>query len=624
MKADAAPLLSIFEKKLRLEVPLFQRQYVWNRELQWEPLWEDISRKFTNYLEGRKDTPVHFLGAMVLDLKMTPTTHVEKRQVIDGQQRLITLQIFLSTFRDFCQEHGFKELAAECDSFILNKGMMAEPEVDKFKVWPTSWDRDQFTDVISAGSRIEIERKHPLVRRKYAKKYDPRPRMIEAYIFFYNQLTEFFIGTDSDPPLASDQPLSKRLEESFQALKNALYVAIIDLDKDDDAQVIFETLNARGEPLLPADLLRNYIFLRAARQGENQEKLYNEYWKSFDDQFWREVVRQGRLMRPRSDLFMQHFLASQRTADIPIRHLYVEYKYWIEKEKPFASIKEELSKISQQCKDFRRIISPTKNDILFPLATFLKQFDVSTVYPLLLYLLDSNLTDEQLKTISQTLESYIVRRAICGYTIKGYNRIFLSMIQSLRSEGASPENIQKFLMRLRGESAEWPSNDTFQSAWQTNYAYLTLNNSKLVYILRRLSDTYFVSGSEEISIETPLTVEHLLPRDWIENWPLPDGSKGMNYAELLDAKIDDPRAIATKYRNSILQTIGNLTILTQPLNSSFRNKAWNVKKPALLSVSLLSINQQLHQYNSWDESNIETRSKELFNRALNIWPKPKV
>ena len=81
---------------MRLEVPLFQRQYVWTREQQWEPLWEDIERKFTDYLEGRKDTPVHFLGAIVLDQKYTPTTHVEKRQVIDGQQRLTTLQIFLS------------------------------------------------------------------------------------------------------------------------------------------------------------------------------------------------------------------------------------------------------------------------------------------------------------------------------------------------------------------------------------------------------------------------------------------------------------------------------------------------------------------------------------------------
>ena len=90
MEANAAAVLDLFETKMQIEVPLFQRQYVWEREKHWEPLWEDISRKFTEYLEGRRDAPLHFLGAMVLDQKQTPTTHVPRRQVIDGQQRLTT------------------------------------------------------------------------------------------------------------------------------------------------------------------------------------------------------------------------------------------------------------------------------------------------------------------------------------------------------------------------------------------------------------------------------------------------------------------------------------------------------------------------------------------------------
>lgn len=261
MKANAIPLLAIFEKKLRLEVPLFQRQYVWNQEQQWEPLWEDIERKFIECLEGRKDAPVHFLGAMVLDQKQTPTTHVEKRQVIDGQQRLTTFQLFLAAFRDWCHENGCEDLAKESDSFILNKGMMAQPDVDKYKVWPTQSDRAQFSDAISAGSRTALEKKYPLTRRKYARSYDPRPRMVEAYCFFYECLNEFFVGTESEPPFAADQPLAARLEECLQALKSTLQVVVIDLEQGDDAQVIFETLNARGEPLLPADLLRNFIFV---------------------------------------------------------------------------------------------------------------------------------------------------------------------------------------------------------------------------------------------------------------------------------------------------------------------------------------------------------------------------
>jgi hypothetical protein len=360
MKANAAPVLAIFEKKIRLEIPLFQRQYVWNKGQQWEPLWEDISRKFAEYLERRKDAPIHFLGAMVLDQKQTPTTHVEKRQIIDGQQRLTTLQLFLTAFRDFCGHQGCSELAKEADNFILNKGMMADPKVDCFKVWPTQADREQFSKVVTAGSRAEVETRFPLLRKKYARQPDPRPRMVEAYLFFYQQTAEFFLGDGIDPPLASEVPLATRAEECFQALKNSLQIVAIDLEQEDDAQVIFETLNARGEPLLPADLLRNYIFLRASRGGEIVEDLYEQFWKHFDEPFWRVSVSQGRLSRPRSDLFMQHFLASRLLVDIPVKHLFVEYKYWIERQQPFKNVSEELATLARQGNHFRRLIEPKR------------------------------------------------------------------------------------------------------------------------------------------------------------------------------------------------------------------------------------------------------------------------
>lgn len=620
MKANASPLLGIFEKKMRLEVPLFQRQYVWNLEHQWAPLWEDIERKFSEYLEGRKDAPVHFLGAMVLDQKLTPTTHVEKRQVIDGQQRLTTLQIFLAAFRDFCRAQTWEELAKECESYTFNRGMMADPEVDKYKVWPTRLDQAQFIDVLSSGSRTELEKRYPLVRRKYSRKYDPRPRMVEAYLFFYEQIAEFFLGVDGEEPIAQQVPLPDRLEECFQALKNALQVVAIDLEHDDDAQVIFETLNARGEPLLPADLLRNFIFLRAARRGEPQEELYKQYWQRFDEPFWREEIKQGRLLRPRSDLFMQHFLASQQGIDIPIKHLFVEYKFWIDKKRPFPSVRDELNMLAKQGEDFRGIVAPKKGDPIFELATFLNTFDIGTAQPLLLMFFSENITDAQWQQVSMTLESYLLRRAVCGLTTKNLNRIFLTLTRNLRKEGATPENLIKFLSEQTGDSALWPSDKSFRETWLSQHIYQTLNNPKIVHIFKRLNATYLNNKMEDFPITGPLTVEHIMPQGWLAQWPLSDGSKGMGYQELWDADEGDPRAEATRKRNTIIQTLGNLTILSQPLNSSVSNSHWEKKKPELLLNSLLPINQSLHLINVWDESAIEKRANELFQRALKIWP----
>lgn len=621
MKANAAPILAVFEKKMRLEVPLFQRQYVWNREQQWEPLWEDIERKFTEFLEGRKDAPVHFLGAMVLDQKQTPTTHVDKRQVIDGQQRLTTLQIFLTAFRDFCRAQGAEEMAREVESFTLNKGMMAEPEVDKFKVWPTQLDRAQFRDVVTSGSRAELEKKHPLVRQKYARSYDPRPKMVEAYFFFHDSLSTFFLGTETEPALCADVALASRLEEAFQALKNALQVVVIDLEAGDDAQVIFETLNARGEPLLPADLLRNFIFLRAARTGESQEALYDQYWKQFDDQFWREEIRQGRLSRPRSDLFMQHFLSSRQCVDIPVKHLFVEYKFWINKERPFATVRDELATLARQGIDFRRMIAPAQDDHLRPLMQFMQAFEISTAYPLLLSLLDAKVSEPILDEIAVVLESYLLRRAVCGYTTKNYNRIFLQLTKAIRKETVTAQRLRELLFEFKGDSTEWPTDEVFAKAWMTGRVYHQLNNPKLVHILKRISSETLTSKHENVQVTGDLTVEHLMPQQWIEFWPLPDGSTGMSDVDQLLADQHDPRFIATRLRDAAVQTFGNLTIITQPLNSSVSNSAWSVKKPALLQSSLLPINSMLSSVDSWNEDSIEKRGKTLLAHALKIWPR---
>ncbi|MBP2431498.1 DUF262 domain-containing protein [Bradyrhizobium elkanii] len=619
MEVHKSSLLAVFDAKQRLEVPLFQRQYVWNEERHWQPLWEDIGRKFTEALEGRKDAPHHFLGAMVLDQKQTPTGHVVLRQVIDGQQRLTTLQIFLAAYRDFCKQNDCEALAAECDKFLFNTGMMADPTIDKFKVWPTQLDRGQFVDVISAGSHEEVLKRYPLRRRPYARKPDPRPRMVEAYLFLFDQVQEFFLGDGDEPPIAAEFTLADRVDECFQTLRNSLMVVIIDLQKDDDPQVIFETLNARGEPLLPADLLRNYIFLRASRDLPDIETIYNKYWSGFDDEFWREEVKQGRLTRPRSDLFMQHFLASRQGQDIPIKHLYVEYRHWLESAKPFPNVTTELETLARQRDHFRRIIAPAEGDPIFELCSFLESYDIRTAYPLLLALLDAGLDNAQWNEVSAILESYLVRRAVCNLTTKNYNRIFLSVTKALQRDGLSPAQLRATLLGQAGDSTVWPDDATFRESWLHQRVYNTLNSARLVHLLRRLNQTYMSSKSEAFAFTSPPTIEHIMPQSWQENWALPDKSNGMTLAELLEATDNDPRAIATRKRDATIQTMGNLTILSTGLNAAQSNLAWAKKRPEMMKHSLLPINQSLLETSEWDEKSIAHRGLELFDRAAQIW-----
>lgn len=631
MDANTHPVLKLFENKIKFEVPLYQRQYIWKLDQQWTPLWEDIQREFIERIDTditRHDAPPHFLGAMVLDQRQVPTTHVERRMIIDGQQRLITLQIFLAAYRDFCRFNNLSELASECDRYLTNPGVVDPNNEERFKVWPTQLDRPVFMKVISAGSKSNLENNFPLNLRKYARKPDPRPLMADAYIYFYNQISEFFLGTDGEKPLGNEIELSKRLDTCLLILKQALLVVVIDLDKEDDPQVIFETLNARGEPLLPADLLRNFVFLRASCNKESSDDLYQTYWSKFDDNFWRTELRQGRLLRPSSDLFLQHFLASQLASDIPIKHLYVEYKNWIIKKKPFNTVREELEVLSKQGDFYRDLISIREGFHLHQLAALLSSFDVSTVYPLLLYLNSNNYSKVEWPKTSEILESYIVRRAVCGYTTKNYNQIFLGLIRYLKKQNDDSKIqaigglISNYLAGLSGQTGSWPNNELFMNAWVNRQIYDFLETKKIVYILKRLNGALLTPKSEELFIKSPLTVEHILPQKWIEEWPLPDGSEGMTEIEIFGSEEDDPRAIATKARNIKIQTLGNLTLLTQPLNSSVSNSEWNEKKPKLLEASVLPINQQLYSYSKWDESQIQKRGKELFEKAKLIWPEP--
>ncbi|MBL1435542.1 MAG: DUF1524 domain-containing protein [Rhodobacteraceae bacterium] len=455
--------------------------------------------------------------------------------------------------------------------------------------------------------------------QKYARKDDPKPRMVEAYFFFFAALKDFFVGTAAEDLVGGNHSIEMRLEECLRSMRSSLLVVVIDLDAGDDPQVIFETLNARGQPLLPADLIRNYIFLRARRDELDTEKMYEKYWRHFDDEFWRDEVRQGRLNRPRSDIFVQHLLASRQGRDIPIKHLYAEYRHWSEKEETKLSVLEELKLISEQSQNFRRLLAPETDDPIAPLATFLSVFDVSTIYPLLLSFFEIEPSDEEWGQIGEVLESYIVRRAICDLGTKNYNKLFLSAARNLRREGFTAQNLAQFLKSQSGESGLWPDDNLFLEGWVNNEVYRPLGSGRLVHILSKLNQKFGSTKSETLKFEVRPTVEHIMPQNWQKHWPLQSGEKGMTFYEMQDVDQTDQALIDTRERNRVVQRMGNLTILSQALNSDESNLGWSEKKPKLMAHSLLPLNLQLHDQMEWNEETVSKRGVELFGHALEIW-----
>jgi uncharacterized protein with ParB-like and HNH nuclease domain len=317
MKVDKLNLERVFERTERLEAPLFQRPYVWKQEQNWTPLWESIQMVAERRLDGRPVHP-HFLGTIVLDQIDTGTGKIHVRQIIDGQQRLTTLQLALAAARDLCTRLSESRYAKAFEKLTVNEVPLSDDSDDLFKVWPTNADQHDFRDVMKAGAPA-------VIRKMEHADADDDWLIPNAYLYFYDTFDEWLgpAGTDV---------FRARLDTLYTTVRDDLHLVVIDLEADDDAQEIFETLNSLGTPLLPADLVKNFLFHRAERGKEDTRKLYNRYWERFDTEkgYWRKEVRQGRLKRPRLDLFLNHFLTLKRREEVIIAQLFSAYRDFVE------------------------------------------------------------------------------------------------------------------------------------------------------------------------------------------------------------------------------------------------------------------------------------------------------
>lgn len=606
MEVFKKTISAVFGGERRYVIPLFQRPYVWTRERQWEPLWDDIVDLAEHEVSSPTQEPApHFLGAVVIQQRPSWGDQILAHDVIDGQQRLTTFQILLRAFRDHAPSSDEVPVVKALDSWTRNTAM-SEPE-EEHKLWPTSRDEEHYKFVMTAGSRAEIEARYPpVIKRKILQ---ARPRLVEAYLYF-SQAIDDWIGSEG---VANVSARTRALRRVFD---KRLQLVSIELEKHEDPQAIFETLNARGVPLLASDLLRNYVFQRAG--SADAPRLHDKYWSAFEvvDQgtaqetrFWEVEERQGRLSRARLDLFVHHFLAMKRGSEVLSGRLFPTYKDWIEEQRPYTSVEQELQDFTRYATYFRALIQPTDSTELGRFARRLRALDTSTVYPLVLGVLgNSSLTEPDRAAIFTDIESFLVRRLVCGQSTKTYNRLFL---QILRDFDQSPDKtalaFRKLLSAGSGENVNWPSDDAFRAAWNTVDAYRELKSMRVDMILRRLNEVMTKAANESITIHGALTVEHVMPQAWKEHWPLPS-----------DIDVE----VATSRRDDLVHDFGNLTLLTQALNSGASNGPAVNKLPLIAANSGLRLNAYFQNRTTWTEDDVSTRGEALFEFAKKAWPGP--
>lgn len=596
---------AIFNMPQRLLVPLFQRPYVWNEELQWAPLWTDVERLADKVLSQDLSTR-HFLGAVVIQQEPNTIGTLVTRTIIDGQQRLTTLQLLFDAIHEEITRLGFDKIAQRIVDLVENSEHQRREPEDRFKVWPTNRDRDAFAEVMS----VPTPSHHDLAHHG--------ERIVKAHEYFSRRARAWLTADPEDAEL--------RASVLVDTVATRLQLVVIELKADEDAQEIFETLNARGTPLTAADLIKNLIFQRLNASPQAAEKAYHEYWEQFETPFWEKEVSSGRVLWSRSSLFLTQWLTAQTQVDVPAREVFSAFKRHVDDSGiPITDMLEHI----RECAAIYRDLIEGGEDRHKPL-TLLERFTYRAtvmqseiVKPIIIWLTDPTLSPvppEQMAVGVNALESWLVRRMLVRESSHGTNRFLVDLLQDLAQTDREEvgTRIVEILSEQTAGVSYWPDDAAVREALEDMPAYRKLSRRRLRMILEAVEDHrrgFTPLGSnakgEQPVVREECTIEHVMPQSWGQHWPLPDD-------------------VTEHERNALIHRLGNLTLVSRALNPSLSNSPWTGdqgKRVALNAYSSIkltadAITRADETLTGWDETLIEERTEDLINDILTIWPAP--
>lgn len=589
MKTDILTPKKLFRKDVRYTVPAFQRRYVWTQDDQWEPLWEDVRNIAEDYLEkletsdgnevqAEEKTVRHFLGAVVIQQVSTATKDLEQREVIDGQQRLTTLQLLLDAVQWVYETHCLKDMARRLSKFVVNDEDLVSDKDHAFKLWPTKSDREAFRHAMHNG----------LATDNYEES-----NIVQAHEYFQLQARQW-LELDGCS-------VSTRAAALETAVTGMLQMVVIDLSVDDDPHVIFETLNARGTPLLESDLIKNFVTSEAGQSDRD------EIWGELDNDWWRKDLRQGRLLRPRIDALLDYWLEMRTADEVSAGRVFNAFR----REASDQDIVDLMSQLRGDLSNYRRWEDGPRHSIedVFHYRAGVMQMGAFT--PAMLSILSR--PEKARFGALRALESFLIRRMMCRGTTKDYNRLALDLVRELHNSAQEDADatVVRFLCSQTAESRRWPTDKDLEDCLSSLPLYRLLTKGRLRLILEGIEEQYRDTPlAEQTEVPKNLTIEHVLPQSWEAHWPLPK-----------KVEEEDER----HERNRLVHTIGNLTLLTGPLNAMVSNGPWKQKRETLEKHGVLMLNRRLLAESKdvmWDEEFIVDRSKRMAKLVASAWPGP--
>jgi uncharacterized protein with ParB-like and HNH nuclease domain len=568
----------LFRGDVRLLVPRYQRQYVWSKK-NWAALWNDVVGAIARQTET-DEPPRHFLGAVVLrSQSLGGATTMVERQVIDGQQRLATLQVLFAAIREVAQTSGAQaRYLAALGKLIRNDDEMSSDEDDRFKLWPTRYDWVAFRVAMERQQRQPASGAHPLV---------------QARVYFMSVVGHWLRhGGAAD--------VDAKLDRLLTLVNHGLRLIVIDLAADDNPQIIFESLNARGLPLQTSDLVRNHIFHLAETQRLNSDRLYEEHWARFEDGFWHQGSGKAPRGGTRLDTFLAYYLAMELRRTLNQQELYPTFRaYLAERSQALPTV---LARFAAYGDLFRALDQRVDLDPYE--ARFMARLDVlgtDAVQPLVLFIF-GEYESRLRRSMLEVLESYLIRRVIVGGAAREYGSVAAAVLRRLAATPRQPVRaVREQLASYTSADTAWPG-DSDVLAFARDRSMAQIQARRIRLILSVIEQGMRTPRHERFAYDIDdLTLEHLMPRSWNEHWPPRDPASALRRARLVF-------------------TLGNLTLITGPLNTDLGNGPWARKRQELNRYSRLLLNQALPDV--WDEAAILARGDQFAQVLVKSLPGP--
>ena len=558
INANKQKLQDFFQGNLQFEIPFFQRAYVWSED-NWNIFWDHLVSEVEAYENGVQSE--HFIGTIITKQKENKNLSENIVELIDGQQRLTTITVFLKALAD-TSKGELPNLRESIESLLWFKD---------------SYSKKHYRMI---HSRIDKPNFHQIMENPTELGNEENSSIISSYEYFVKKLESY---TDKQKAVK-------------QVLLHKIPIISMLLDKDDDEQEIFDTINSLGVRLTVSELLKNYLF-KDKELIEYYEKEWQSVFENDEEQveFWSTVRSSGRVKRDNIELLLYCVLIIETKKEVRLEKLFSEYKLHlkemgIEEKKQFLLRLNDLANLYLEMPQKEELIEFGFENQVKRFFHLLESLEITTIFPLVLYLY-TNISDEnELNNCFGILESYIALRQICKFTTKNYNNLFIQIIRSLdkiKSERKINANdLLDIIKSFNDFGNRMPTKLEVQEAFHSS----VLSNKQAGAILYTIAlkdiDSEY-SDTKTLSSKS-FSVEHMMPKKWEENWS--------------DVNLDELSKFKRKQK---ILTIGNLTLITKNLNSKLRNQSWVNKKQTLKEYSSLKMTTSFLELDNWDEKSIQ-------------------